>query len=1511
MISRIIEFSLSRRALVFTALAALMLGGVYAWRQLAVEAYPDIGDTTSQIVTLYPGRAAEEVEQQVTIPLERELFGTPGMHVMRSQSAFGLSLITVVFKDGVEDYWARDRLSERMAAAELPEDAEPELDPLTSPTGEIFRYTLESASRDPFELKELQEWVVKPRLRQVFGVAEVTSFGGEPKQFQVVVDPLRLHALGITARQVEDAIVENSGAAGGSLMVRGEQGFVVRGLGAIRSLEDLGAVVVETRGVGGLERTGVVGKNEDDDVVMGIVVLLKGENPSRVLAGIHEAVDELHAGILPPDVQLVTYLDRTDLVDATLATVARTLLEGMGLVSIVLILFLGSVRGAVLVALTMPFALLFAFLLMHTTDVPANLLSLGAIDFGILVDGAIVLLEVILRRRERSDSELTIADARAAAVEVARPMFFAALIIVAAYLPLFAFERVEQKLFTPMAFTVGYAVLGALLFAMTAMPALAFLLYRKPGKTFQNPVFLWLRDAYDRVLVAITQKPRRALIPGGLAIVATCVLGLTLGRSFLPYLDEGSLWLQITMPPGISLDKGKELAAEYRAAVREFPEVSDVVTQLGRNEDGTDPWTTSHIESFVGLRPYREWGGDKQALIERMQARLERVPGITAGFAQPMIDGVNDKIAGAHSELVVKVYGEDFDEMRRIAEQVRETLAGVRGAVDVMIDQEPPLPQLRIEFDREAAARHGVAVGDLVHLIEGPVGGRAIAQVFDGDRVYDIALRYPLEFRNTPEALGSLLISGEAVSEGEHGSVPLASVARLSLASGESMITREMGRRHLSVTLNLRGRDLSSFLAEAQRAVEERVDYDHRNYRLAWGGLFENQQRAQGRLAVVIPAALGLIFLLLYMNFGKARHAALIMITVPLALLGGFTALHLRGMTLNVSSAVGFIALFGVAVQNGVIMLANLNRWRATLEMGEEGDSLAGALAEAVRRGARERLRPVLMTATVATLGLLPAALARGIGSDVQRPLATVVVGGLITATFLTLIVLPAAYYVVERRALRRSRATRGAVGAGVVRGSTALLVLTAFLGGAGLTSSPLNAQTSPQSAQRPQAAQPALVRATAAAASSASSSSLLSSEAGSRELSLEAFLGEVFASNLDYAAERYEVDMARAEAAEARLLPNPTLEVSADRDRTFRRQRALDEDGELVPQRMPQTQSIGITQTLELGGKRKWRSRAAAAGANAAASELEDFRVQLRREASEAFIEALAAQHLLAQKREEAETLEAFSAAQRLRAELGDVAEVEALQAQTEALQARGELAQAEAEAWAACAELAGFLGSTNAATLVVPRGELQDWLMPVGDSRARQLESLVAAALAGRPDLVALRHAIEQARGELRLARAERVPDVDVGVAYTRNSASENIDAPSPRFNQVELSLSLPIPVWNRGQHEVRRARAAVHQAERRLAAAERSAEIAIRTAFARYEAARGLVAIFEADLLSGAEAVLAAQRYSYERGESSLLEFLEARRTFSEVREQYSEALAEAARARVALETDAAAH
>ncbi len=1017
MIREGIYLAMRRRWLVLVVFLLLGGFGYMSWQELAIEAYPDIADTTAQVVTQYPGHAAEEVEEQITIPIERELNGTPGLHMMRSRSTFGLSLITLVFQDGIDDYFARQRIRERLEEVELPPGAEHGLDPLTSPIGEIYRYTLESDSRSQRELRELQRWLVIPTLRQVPGVADVTNFGGETTEFQLLLEPARLQQYDLSLRQVVEAVEHNNSNAGGSIMVRGDQGFVVRGIGLIRNLEDLGNIVVSqekgtpiflrslgTLQLGALQRNGILGKDQNPDGVSGIVLLLRGQNPSQVLAGVHERVDALNHGLLPADAKVVPYLDRTELVRTTLHTVSHTMLEGIGLVILVLLLFLGSPRSALIVATVIPLSLLLAFILMHFTKIPANLLSLGAIDFGIIVDGAIVVMEAILRHREEHSTKVLDESSAASAVAVvARPIFFGCVIVITAYLPLFAFQRVERKLFTPMAYTLGYALGAALLVALALIPGLALAALRKPRPPWHNPVLSRIESSHQRSLMRLLQKPALALWIGGAVVALAVGLGAAIGKGFLPELDEGSIWLQIQLPPGLSLEKATEMANEIRAAAKEFPQVSYIVTQLGRNDDGTDSWTPSHIESSVGMYPYASavWprGMTKHDLIAKLAERYRRIPGLSVSFSQPMIDGVNDKIAGAHSELVVKVFGQDFGEARRIATALVETLHRVPGSADVAIDQEPPLPQLQVKMDRAAAARFGINVSDIADLIEVAVGGRAVAQIFQNERRYDIALRFVPRVRNSPQAIADLPISTP-----QGARIPLSQVARLDLRSGESTITRELNRRHLTVRLNLRNRDLSSFLQEAQARIAQEVTVAP-GYEIHWGGQFENQQRATARLALIIPIALTLIFILLYGAFGMLRHAALILINVPMALLGGLVALFIRGMTLNVSSAVGFIALFGVAVQNGVILIAGVNTLR------EEGLPLK----QAVLDGTRARLRAVLMTATVAILGMLPAALQHGIGSDVQRPLATVVVGGLISATLLTLFVLPTLYFVIER----------------------------------------------------------------------------------------------------------------------------------------------------------------------------------------------------------------------------------------------------------------------------------------------------------------------------------------------------------------------------------------------------------------------------------------------------------------------------------------------------------------
>ncbi|WP_431610847.1 efflux RND transporter permease subunit [Chryseobacterium sp. 'Rf worker isolate 10'] len=1023
---KLLTISIQKRWLMLALFLLLGFFGYYSWTRLSIEAYPDIADVTSQVVTQVPGLAAEEVEQQITIPLERSLNGLPGMHVMRSKSTFGLSIITMVFDDGINDYWARQRIQERLTDVELPYGAQPGLDPLTSPIGEVYRYIIESNNHSLRELTDLQKFVIIPKIKQVSGIADVTNFGGITTQFQIELDPHKLEQYGLSLSEVTETISKNNVSAGGSMLPRGNLAYVIRGIGLVKDLDDLGKIVVKTQnGVpvflndvgtlkyGNLERKGILGytdkKRNYSESVEGIVLLLRGQNPSQVLEGVHEAIEELNNETLPAGVKIHPFLDRTDLVKTTLTTVSHTLTEGIVLVIIVLIVFLGSWRGALLVAITIPLSLLFAFILMHFTNIPANLLSLGAIDFGIIVDGAIVMLETILKKREENSEEtLEEKTITQRVIEVAKPIFFSTIIIITAYLPLFAFERVEKKLFTPMAFTVGYALLGALAVALLLIPGLAYVIYRKPQKIYHNKWLEKLSTAYGKSIEKIMQTPKRVIIPIMIVLVSAGVLSYHVGKDFLPELDEGSIWLQVQLPPGISLAKSKEMSDTLRARTLKHPEITYMMVQAGRNDDGTDPWTASHFEVSVGIKPYSEWpaGKTKADLIKELAADYKSMPGFTVGFSQPMIDGVMDKISGAHSELVVKVYGEDFKETRRIAENVLSTLNKIPGSADLAIDQEPPLPQLQIIANRDKIAQYGLNVADVADLIEVALGGKAISQIFIGNKVYDISCRYTEDSRDTPDKIGNLMLTSASGAK-----IPLSQVAEVKLSTGESTITREMNKRHLTVKLNLRGTDLSSFLKNAQDKIEKDIKYDHEKYQIKWGGQFENQNRAYSRLAFIVPLALAIMFLLLYGAFGDFRQALVLMSIVPLALFGGMLALNIRGMSLNVSSAVGFIALFGVAIQNGVIMISHINDLR---KKGYE-------LKQAAIKGAKDRFRPVLMTATVAVIGLFPASLATGIGSDVQRPLATVIVYGLMFSTILTLFVLPAIYFMAERRSEKQN----------------------------------------------------------------------------------------------------------------------------------------------------------------------------------------------------------------------------------------------------------------------------------------------------------------------------------------------------------------------------------------------------------------------------------------------------------------------------------------------------------
>lgn len=1012
---------IQKRWVILCLFIMLCLFGYYSFKQLSIEAYPDIADVTSQVVTQVPGLAAEEVEQQITIPLERALNGIPGLHVMRSKSTFGLSMITLVFQDGIEDYWSRQRVQERLNEVDLPYGAVPGLDPLTSPVGEIYRYLIESNNHSLQEITDLQNWVIIPRIKEISGIADVTNFGGITKQFQIEIDPLKLEQYNLSLAQITDAVNNNNANVGGSIINRGDLGYVVRGIGLIENIQDLGHIVVSSHnGVpiylsdiglvryGNLERKGTFGYSDRarnySESIEGIVLLLKHENPSRVLAEINEAVDELNKKLLPEGVNIHAFLDRSTLVDTTLNTVSKTLLEGMALVIIVLIIFLGNWRGALLVSITIPTSLLIAFILMRFTNIPANLLSLGAIDFGIIVDGAIVMLETILKKREDHPTEYLQEQSIAKRVkEVGKPIIFSTVVIIIAYLPLFAFERVERKLFTPMAFTMSYAMVGALLVALLLIPGLAFVIYRKPKKLYQNKWLDILKEKYTNTIDFILSKPLSILIPSLLILIAGIGLSVLVGKDFLPTLDEGSIWLQVNLPPGISVERSRELSDTLRARTMKYDEVTYIAVQAGRNDDGTDPFRPSHYEVSIGIKPYNEWpkGKKKEDLIDELSAEYATLPGFRVGFSQPMIDGVMDKISGAHSELVVKVYGNDFRENRRIAESIIETLRNVEGAVDLDIDQEPPLPQLQIVMNRDAIARYALNISDVADLIEIAIGGKAIAQLYQNDRMYDITCKYKEDYRDTPEKIGALMLTSSTGAK-----IPLSQVADIKLSTGESTITREMNRRHLTVKLNIRGRDLSSFLDDAQKAIKQNVHYDTKNFSIKWGGQFENQKRAYSHLAIIVPIALMLMFILLYATFGKVRQAGLVLLIVPLALFGGMLALNVRGMTLNVSSSVGFIAMFGLSIQNGIIMVSHINGLRAQ----------GLPLRDSVLLGAKHRFRPILMTSITTILGLLPASLATGIGSDVQRPLATVIVYGLMFATIISMFILPAIYFLWEKK---------------------------------------------------------------------------------------------------------------------------------------------------------------------------------------------------------------------------------------------------------------------------------------------------------------------------------------------------------------------------------------------------------------------------------------------------------------------------------------------------------------
>jgi cobalt-zinc-cadmium resistance protein CzcA len=1003
-----------------------MIWGVISFHKLPVDAYPDVANNYVQIITQWPGRAAEEVEQQVTIPIEMAVNGIPHMEHLRSTSMFGLSTVMLIFGDDSDNNWNRQKVQERLSQAEMPSDLKPKIGTDFSPNGEIYWYTLKSTNPqyDLMELKSIEDWVLEKHLLSVPNVVDVSSLGGLTREYQVLIDPDKLVSYGLSLSQVEDQLASNNVNGGGSFVEAGSQQVNVRTVGLIQNVDDIQKIVIKTQNgtplrisdiakveQGAKIRLGQVGRAihridnkiiDSEDVVEGTLFLRKGADADPTLKAIHKKVQELNDRILPPGVKIVSFLDRSNLIRYTTHTVLRNLTEGFILVCVVLLLFLGNARSALIVAFTIPFSLLFASICLDLRKIPANLLSLGALDFGMIVDGAVVMVENIIRHLScQEEKTKSIPERiRTAAHEVQRPVFYAIAIIITAYLPIFTLQKVEGRIFRPMAWTVAFALLGALTFSILLAPVLTSLLFRKEIREWENPLLSWIIRGY-RHAVTWTIHHRWVMV-GAAAGAVCCSLYLlcsgVIGSEFLPHLDEGSIWVRGTAPPSTGPTEGAILMNRARITLASFPEVTQVVSQIGRPDDGLDPVNFCNSEYFVDLRPKEQWRPDfhqdKEELIAAMDRQLQKIPGVIWGFTQPIEDDMEEAVSGVKGQLALKIYGEDLKTLEEKGSEVVEAMRPIPGVVDLGLFRMLGQPNLNLTVDRDAAARFHINVSDVQHAIQTAVGGTAVGQVLLGEQRYDLVARYLPKYRDTEEAIENIRLlspSGERVS--------LAQLCRIRMTDGPSVLYREANARYIGIKYSVRGRDLGSTVEEAIRKVNQHVKLPPR-YNFEFAGEYESQKRSEARLLIIAPLTVLIIFLIIYGAFASAKWACLHLVNVVVARLGGLLALFITGTHFSVSSGVGFLALFGASVQTGVIMVEYINQLRA------RGLTVENAAIE----GAVRRLRPIMMTMLVATLGLLPAAFSHAIGSDSQRPFAIVIVGGLIVDLIMSTFLLPTFY---------------------------------------------------------------------------------------------------------------------------------------------------------------------------------------------------------------------------------------------------------------------------------------------------------------------------------------------------------------------------------------------------------------------------------------------------------------------------------------------------------------------
>jgi cobalt-zinc-cadmium resistance protein CzcA len=1036
MIRRVVDFALGNRLLVLAFALMLFAGGIVAFHDLPIEAYPDVADNYVEVITQWPGISAEQIEQQVTIPLEIVMNGIPGVVHLRSFSLFGLSDLKLIFDDKTDNAWNRERVLERLSEVTLPPNVIPQMGTDWSPVGQIYFFTLHSSNPayDAMELKSIEDWTVEKSFKSVPDVVDVSSFGGPTREYQVRVDPNKLIAYGLSLSQVEQQLANNNANAGGSFIQEGLQQINVRSVGLVDHIHDIEQTVILTKNgtplrvkdiavvsqgpkirLGQFARAcslcpygpngAILHENgkiiDNDDVVSGIVLLRKDAPADTALQAIHKEVQELNDHILPPGVKIVPFIDRSDLVHFTSHTVLHNLTEGMILVSIILFLFLGNVRGALIVAATIPFSLLFASICLDLRHIPANLLSLGALDFGMVVDGAVVMIENIVRHLGQKNGTKTprekISDA---SHEVLRPVFYAIGIIITAYLPIFTLERVEGRLFHPMAWTVAFALLGALLFSIVIAPVLASFAFQKGASEWHNPVMLFVIERYR---VALRSAIRHRWVTVSVVLVMVLIGGYlafsgAIGSEFLPHLDEGALWVRGTLAPSTGPDEGIRVANQARIILCSFPEVPQCTSQVGRPDDGTDTTGFFNTEFFVDLEPKEKWRGvfheNKDELIAAMQRELDKIPGVEWGFSQPIEDNMEEAVSGVKGALATKVYGDDLKVLEAKSDEIANVMRSIKGVEDLAVFRVLGQPNLNITVDRAAAARYQINVSDVQDAVQTAVGGNALTQVLKGEARYDLTLRYLPQFRDTREEIENIRLlspTGERVS--------LAQLCKIDVIDGASEVYREGNRRYIAIKYSVRGRDLGSTVEEAIKKVGDQVQLP-KGYSLRWEGEYASQKRANARLLIVLPITILIIFIILYTMFKSFKWAALIMVNIAIAPIGGVLALLLTGTNFSVSSGVGFLALFGVSVQTGVIMLEYINQLRAR----------RFTIEDAAVEGAVLRLRPIMMTMLVATLGLLPAALSHAIGSDSQRPFAIVIVGGLIAALIMSVFLLPTLY---------------------------------------------------------------------------------------------------------------------------------------------------------------------------------------------------------------------------------------------------------------------------------------------------------------------------------------------------------------------------------------------------------------------------------------------------------------------------------------------------------------------